>query len=85
MCLRCLLDQNLLGGTMALRVLDKKNSRLKFLYTKSRFLDVPLYRLLYNALIERHFNYIWTECYPNLTKKLKDKLQVTQTNASDFV
>ena len=67
-----------LNETMALRVIGKINSKLKFLYRKNRFLDVPLSRLLCNALIQPHFDYAGTACYPNLTKKLKDKLQVTQ-------
>ena len=66
------------GKTMALRVIEKSNSRLKFLFRKNRFLDVPLRRLLCNTLIQPHFDYTCTVWYPNLSKKLKDKLQVTQ-------
>ena len=44
------LDETMCGETMALRVIEKLNSRLSFLYRKSRFLDVPLRRLLCNAL-----------------------------------
>ena len=62
-----MLDESMLGETMALRVIEKINSRLKFLYRKNRFLDVPLCRLL-----------------PNLSKKLKDKLQVTQNKCIRF-
>ena len=72
------LDESMLGETMALRVTKKINSRLKFLYRKNWFLDVPLHRLLCNALIQPHFDYACTAWYPNLSKKLKDKLQVTQ-------
>ena len=54
------------GETMALRVSEKINSRLKFLYRKNRFLDVPLYRLLCKALIQPHFDYSCTAWYPNL-------------------
>ena len=70
--------------TMALRVSEKINSRLKFLYRKNRFLDVPLRRLLCNALIQPHFDYACTAWYPNLSKKLKDKLQVTQNKCIRF-
>ena len=73
----CMLDESMLGETMALRVIEKINSGLKFLYRKNRFLDVPLHRLLCNALIEPHFDYACTAWYPNLSKKLKGKLQVT--------
>ena len=44
--LGCMLDESMSGETMALRVIEKINSRLKFLYRKNRFLDVPLRRLL---------------------------------------
>ena len=45
----------------------------------------PYRRLLCNVLIQPHFDYACTAWYPNLTKKLKDKLQVTPKNALDFV
>ena len=76
--LGCVLDETMSGETMALRVIKKINSRLKFLYQKILFLDIPLRRLLCNALFQRHFDYACTAWYPQLTKKLKDKLQVTQ-------
>ena len=72
-----MLDETILGETMAIRVIEKLNSRLKFLYRKNRFLDVPLRRLLCNVLIQPHFDYTCAAWYPNLTKKIKDKLQVT--------
>ena len=82
--LGCVLDETMLGETMALRVIEKINSRLKFLYRKNRFLDVPLCRCLCNALIQPHFDYACTAWYPQLTKKLKDKLQVTQNKCIRF-
>ena len=74
----------MLGETMVLRLIEKINPRLKFLYQKNRFLDVPLRRLLCNALIQSHFDYACTVWYPNLTKKLKDKFKLHKTNALDF-
>ena len=70
--------------TMARRVIEKINSRLKFLYQKDRFLKFPLCRILCNALIQPRFDYACTACYPNLSKKLKDKLQVTQNKCIRF-
>ena len=70
---------------MALRVIEKLNSRLKFLCRKNRFLDVPPpCRILCNALIQPHFDYACAVWYPQLTKKLKDKLQVTQNKCMTF-
>ena len=82
--LGCMLDESLLGETMTLRVIEKINSILKFLYRKNWFLDVPLHRLLCNALIQPHFDYVCTTWYPNLSKKLNDKLQVTQSKCIRF-
>ena len=76
--LGCVLDETMSGEKMALRIIEKINPRLKFICGKNRFLDVPLRRLLCNSLIQPHFDYACTAWYPNFTKKLKDKLQVTQ-------
>ena len=80
MCVRW----NNVGCKIVLRVIEEINSRLKFLYRKNRFLDVPLCRHLCNALIQPHFDYAYTTWYPNLSKKLKDKLQITQNKCIGF-
>ena len=69
---------------MAFGVTEKINSMLKFLYRKNWFLDVPFCVLLCNALIQPHFDCACTAWYPQLTKKLKDKLQVTQNKCFRF-
>ena len=55
--LRCFLDYNLNGETMARKVLNKINVKLKFLYRQATFLNPTCKRLLCNALIQPHFNY----------------------------
>ena len=47
----CLLEETLSGESMALKVINKINSRLRFLYIKNRFLSPPLGRLLCNSLM----------------------------------
>ena len=69
---------------MTLRVIEKLYFRLKFLYRKNGFLDVSLCRLLCNVSIQPHFDYVFIAWYPNLTKKLKDKLQVTHNKSIWF-
>ena len=59
---------------MALKVVNKINSRLKFLHRKIKFLTPALGRLLCNALIQPHFNYASSAWYPNLTQKMKSKI-----------
>ena len=60
------------------------NSKLKFLYRKDNFLTPALRRLLCNALIQPHFHYACSAWYPNLTKKLKHRIQTTQNKCIRF-
>ena len=59
------------GEPMALKVVNKINEKLKFLYRKNKFLTPELVRMLCNALIQPHFDYACTAWYPNLTEKNK--------------
>ena len=54
--LGCLLDETLSMEPVALKVTNKINSRLGFLYRTTRFLSLPLHRLLWNSLIQAHFD-----------------------------
>jgi len=82
--LGCILDETLSGESMALKILSKINSRLRFLYRKNKFLTPQLRRLLCNALIQPHFDYACTSWYPNLNKSLKKKLQTAQNKCIRF-
>ena len=55
-----MIDETVLGEIMALRIIAKINSRLKFLYRKNRFLDVSFHRIPCNALIQPHLDYAFT-------------------------
>ena len=72
------------GKSMALNGIDKINSRLKFLRRQNHFLTLPLRRLLCNALIQPLFGYACTAWFPNLSKKLRLKLQATQNKCIKF-
>ena len=76
--LGCILDETISGESMALKVINKINSRLKFIHRKNKFLTPALRRLLYNALVQPHFDYVSSAWYPNLTQKMKNKIQITQ-------
>ena len=78
------LDENLSGEPMALQVIKKINTRLRFLYRKNRFLSQPLGRLLCNAIIQPHFDYGCLAWYPSLNKSLKKKLQTLQNKCIRF-
>ena len=72
------------GESMANKVISKVNTRLKFLHQKNKYLTSNLCRLLCNALIQSHFDYACTAWYPNLSKKLKNKIQTLQNKCIRF-
>ena len=55
--LGCKLDETMSGEPMALKVINKINGKLKFLYRKNRFLSPELRRMLCNELIQLQFDY----------------------------
>ena len=65
------MDEIMSGELMALKVINKINGKLKFLYRKNSFLTPGLRRMLCNALIQPHFDYACSAWYPNLNVKLK--------------
>ena len=78
------LGETMFGETMTPSVTNKTNNRLKFLYRKNRFLTPTLRRLICNAIIQLHFEYVCSAWYPNLTKKLKNRTQTSQNNFIRF-
>ena len=68
--LGCVMDETMSGEPMALKVINKINGKLKFLYRKNSFLTPGLRRMLCNALIQPHFDYACSAWYPNLNAKL---------------
>ena len=63
--LGCILDESLSGESMALNVINKIDSRLKFQHRQNRFLTPLLCRLLCNALIQPLFDYCCKAWLPN--------------------
>ena len=82
--LGCILDKTLSGESMATHVINKINSRRKFLYRQNKFLDIPLRRLLCNAIIQPFFDYACNAWYPNLNKNLRTRLQAAQNKCIRF-
>ena len=79
-----MLDETMSGETMALSVINKINNKLKFLYRKNRFLTRTLRRLLCNALIQPHLDFACSAWYPNLIKKLKNRIQTSENKYIRF-
>ena len=73
-----LLDEHLSGESMAIKVIDKINQKIKFLYRQSRYLSPSLRRLLCNSLIQPHFDFGCCSWFPNLPASLKKRLQTSQ-------
>ena len=82
--LGCLLDETMSGEPMGLKAIKKINQKLKFLNRKNRFLTPELRRLLFNAIIQLHFDYACSAWNPNLTQKLEKNLQVIQSKCIQF-
>ena len=88
--LGCFLDYNLNGETMAQKVLNKINVKLKFLYRQATFLNPTCKRLLCNALIQPHFNYrktvLWQKIIsfhvPKIWSKINNDLKTVLTTNS---
>ena len=55
--LGCVMDETMSGEPPALKVINKINGKLKFLYRKDSTLTPGLRRMLCNALIQPHFDY----------------------------
>ena len=71
------------GESMANRVISKVNARLKFLHRKNRYLTPNLCLLLYNALIQPQ-PHACSACYPNISKKLENKILTLQNKCIRF-
>ena len=82
--LGCVLDESMSGEPMALKVVNKINGKIKFLYRKNKFLTPEIRRMLCSALIQPHFDYACTAWYPNLTEKTKKKIQIMQNKCIRF-
>ena len=68
--LGCVMDETMSGEHMALKVINKMNGKLKFLYRRNTFLTPGFRRMLCNYLIQPHFDYACSTWYPNLNVKL---------------
>ena len=63
---------------MTMKVLNKVNAKVKFLYRRNNYLTLRLKKLQPNALIQSHFDYGCTLWFPHLNKNLKHKVQAVQ-------
>ena len=66
---------HLIQWSIALKVINKINSRLKFLQRKKKINSSATQVL---ALIQPHIDYASSAWYTSLTQKMKNKIQITQ-------
>ena len=72
------------GESMANKLISKVNARSKFLHFKNKYLTPNLRHLPCNALIQPQFDYVCSLWYPNLSKKLKNRIQALQNKCIRF-
>ena len=82
--LGCILNESLSGDSMALKVISKINSKLRFLYRNKNVLSTSLRRLLCNSLIQPHFDYASLSWFPNTTERIRKKIQTAQNKCIRF-
>ena len=80
--IRITLKERMPRETMVLSVINKINSKLKFLYLKNKFLTPTLRQLLFNALIQSHFDYACSTWYFNL--RIEKRMQNSQKKCIHF-
>ena len=79
------LDRKLSGELMANKILKKVNSRLKFLYRKSKFLNMKTRQMLVSALVQCHFDYACSFWFKSITQLTRTKLVRSQNKAIRFI
>ena len=72
------------GESMVIHVINKINSRLRFFYWQNRFFNIPLGRLLCNAMTQPFFDYACNAWYPHVNKIYKTRLQAAQSKCIRF-
>ena len=82
--LGCILEETMSGESMANKLISKVNARSKFLHCKNKYLTPNLRHLPCNALIQPQFDYVCSLWYPNLSKKLKNRIQALQNKCIRF-
>ena len=70
---------------IALKVTNKIDRELNFLYKKNKFLTPELCGMYFNAFIQLHFDYACPTRYPNFNKETKWNIQITPKNLCNFV
>ena len=79
----CQLYSKLRGEAITSKLLQNRNAKLELLYYQGRYRTPAYRRLLYNTLIQPHFDWC-SSCFPLLKKNFKLKLQKGQDKCIRF-
>ena len=66
-------------------IVNKVNSRLKFLYRNAKCLDMNTRLTLCTALIQCHFDYASSAWFSSISKTMLKKLQICQNKVVRFI
>ena len=84
-CLGCVLDGSISGDPMALKVINKINRKIKFIYSKNKFLTPKLCRMLCYALIQSYLTRRAQLGKQILSIKQKRRYRLCKINVYSFV
>ncbi len=79
------IDSDMSGETTWKTVMNKCNSRLKFMYRQARCLPTATKKTLCLALTQCNFDYAVPSWYPSKSQTAKKKLQVVQNKIIRFI
>ncbi len=79
------IDQTVSGETIAKNIIQKANSRLRYLYCQASCLNQNSRKILCSALIQCHFDYAASAWYSGISQALKNRLQTTQNKLVRFI
>ena len=79
------IDQSVSGEAIANNIIQKANSRMKFMYRNGSCLNQNCRKILCSALIQCHFDYSSSSWYSGLSQRLKNKLQITQNKMVRYI
>ena len=80
-----IIDNSLCGDYIVDSIVQKVNSRLKFLYRQVRFLDLKCKMSLCSSLIQCNIDYASSAWYSGLSKCFKQKLQICQNKMVRYI
>ena len=80
----CVSDQVISEESIALKVIEEFDSRLKSLYRTNKSLTPLLYRTKWSYHIQPHFDYVPSIWYPSITQKVRNRIRIMQNKRVQY-